>query len=160
QGAEMTQESAIEAGRGWLGFRPDWRYLAKALLLMAVLQGLYLYPYAEGSRVARWINAYLHWQTLGAGALIGLFDAHVSVLGTEIRGRFFLRIVKSCSSLDAQALYVASVLAFPAHGSARALGVVIGVAGLTALNLARIAALYFIGAHAPASFDAIHEELF
>ena len=80
--------------------------------------------------------------------------------GAVILGAFSLEVVRSCSSLDAQALYAATVLASPARWPTKLLGIGLGLAALTALNVGRIASLYFVGAHAPRSFDAVHEELF
>jgi exosortase/archaeosortase family protein len=138
--------------------RPERRFLITAVVLMCLLYGAYYYPYAADSGMNRAIEAYLRLQTWAAGALIGLFDPAVHVRDTLIEGRFPLQIVKSCSSLDAQALFVATVLAFPARAWTKALGLLAGVLALTALNLTRIAGLYFVGIHAPASFDSIHEE--
>ena len=81
--------------------------------------------------------------------LIALFDGSASVDGTLIHGRFPLRIVKSCSALDAQVLYVAALIAFPASVRAKLFGVILGVIGLTGLNILRLTALYFVGGHAP-----------
>jgi exosortase family protein XrtM len=102
---------------------------------------------------------FLALQARGAGALIRPFDDGAIVSGTKILGRFPLEIVRSCSSLDAQALYAATVLAFPARITGKLLGLALGIVVLTVLNMARIASLYFIGAGAPSVFDAAHEEL-
>lgn len=127
--------------------------------LMAVLYGAYYYPYPFGSWPDRLINVYLRVQTLLSGALIKVFDDTVRVEGTEIRGEYALQIVKDCSSLDAQALLLAAMLAFPAHWSRKLIGLSLGALVIVAANLVRIASLYFVGARAPRSFDAVHEEL-
>jgi exosortase/archaeosortase family protein len=142
-------------GRAW-----DRRFLLAALCWMLVLSAAYFRPYAEDSAPGRALQAYLWLQAHGAAALIALFDGAAAASGTTIGGRFPLRVVKACSSLDAQVLYAAAVLAFPVRWRMRALGVALGVAGITALNLGRIAGLYFVGALAPGWFDAIHEEVF
>ena len=92
--------------------------------------------------------------------MIRLFDGEVSLQGTFISGRFPLEIVRSSSSLDAQALFAATVLAFPARASMKVLGLAAGSVALTTLNMVRIASLYFIGAEMPDIFDDAHEELF
>jgi exosortase/archaeosortase family protein len=135
-------------------------FLARAATWMIALYGLYYFPYAKGGTAQRFIAAFLELQARGAGALIRLFDAHAGVQGAVISGAFPLEVVRSCSSLDAQALYAATVLAFPAGSRARLLGIALGALALTALNMLRIAGLYFVGAHAPHAFDAVHEELF
>jgi exosortase family protein XrtM len=141
------------------GSDPGSRVLIRAIALMALLYGVYYYSYDAESWAGRAIDAYLRLQALAAGALIALFDRSASAAGTLISGRFPIQIVKSCSSLDAQALYVASVIALPASIIRKVLGVMAGVVALTAVNLARIASLYFVGALVPAWFDAVHEEI-
>jgi exosortase/archaeosortase family protein len=135
------------------------RFVFLAAPLMCVLYAAYYYPYASDSLPGRLLHGFLVAQSHAAGWVIALFDAGVSVEGTQIRGRFPLAIVKACSSLDAQALLVASVVAFPARLPGKLLGVLGGTLAMTGLNVARIAALYFVGAHAPQAFDTVHEEV-
>ncbi len=135
-------------------------FIAKAIAWMSALYALYYFPYARDSLPDHMLQALLQGEAFAAGALIGLFDPTVSVHATTISGRFPLLIVRSCSSLDAQALYIGTVAAYPARLRSKLLGVTAGIALLMALNLLRIAALYFIGAHAPDWFDSLHEELF
>lgn len=127
---------------------------------MLALYGLYYFPYPSDGLAHRLIAVFLETQALSAGALVQLFDAHAGVQGAIISGAFPLEVVRSCSSLDSQALYAATVLAFPASRRAKLLGIAFGFAALTSLNVLRIASLYFVGAHAPQAFDTVHEELF
>lgn len=135
-------------------------FVARAATLMIALYGLYYFPYATDSTGERLIAMFLEAQARAAGAFIRLFDGDAGVHGAVIAGSFPLEIVRSCSSLDSQALYAATVLAFPAPIRAKLSGLALGVVALTSLNVLRIASLYFVGAHAPSSFDAVHEELF
>jgi len=68
--------------------------------------------------------------------------------------------------MDANLLFVAAVLAFPAARGAPArvwrrklTAALVGVAAITALNLARICSLYAIGIFFPSAFDLWHVEL-
>jgi exosortase family protein XrtM len=160
-GSERTESGpARRAGAGFAFLlAPERRFLVTAVVLMGVLYGAYYYPYDAGSLVTRAIDVYLRLQAAGAGALIRIFDPAVDVSATLISGRFPIQIVKSCSSLDAQALFAATVLAFPARPWTKLVGLLAGVSALTALNLVRIASLYFVGVYAPSSFDSVHEEL-
>jgi len=130
-----------------------------AVALMALFAGAYYYPYDPGTSLANAIEFYLRLQARAAGAVIALFDPSVTVRGTLINGRFPVQVVKSCSSLDAQALYAAAVLAFPARVLDKTLGLLLGVGLLSSLNLTRIAGLSLVGAHRPEWFDTIHEEI-
>lgn len=148
------------AGAGILSRRAEQvRYVAVTLLLMAALYGVYYYSYSENGLVDRALTAHLRVQAALAGMLIQVFDRSVSVAGTVVQGRFPIQIVKDCSSLDAQALLVAAVAAFPATRARRLAGVIAGVIVLNALNLLRIAGLYYVGVHAREHFDTVHEEV-
>jgi exosortase/archaeosortase family protein len=135
------------------------RYVIVAALVMGGLYTAFYYPYEPGHPIARAIDVYGRFLARAAGALIGVFDRGVSVEDRLINGSFPLLIVKSCSALDAQALYVGAVLAFPAAKRKKALGLFAGIFGLTTFNVVRLAALYFVGAHTPRYFDVLHEEV-
>lgn len=125
---------------------------------MLLLGVAFYYPYARDSWPERAIVAYLRLLARASGWLIARFEPSVIVDGTSIGGSFPLQIVKTCSALDAQALYAAAALAFPAPRACKLLGLALGLALLTLLNVARIACLYWVGLHAPLHFDAVHEE--
>lgn len=134
------------------------RYALKALLWMLLLCGAFFFPYADGSWPSRAIDGYLRGVAHASAFVIGLFSPRVGVEGRHITGAFPLEIVKACSLLDAQAFYVGAALAFPGPPLRKLIGIVLGVALLASLNVLRIATLYFVGLHAPAQFDALHEE--
>jgi exosortase/archaeosortase family protein len=106
------------------------------------------------------LAGYLHFLAALSGGLIRLFDGSVTVSGTTIHGRFPLEIVFDCAALDVQALYAVAVLVFPAPWRRKLLGLGAGLLIIGAANVARIAALYFIGAHAPGAFHTMHHEVF
>jgi exosortase/archaeosortase family protein len=109
------------------------------------------------------LAGYLHFLAALSGGLIRLFDSSVTVSGTTIHGRFPLEIVFDCAALDVQALYAVAVLVFPAPSprvKRKLLGLGAGLLIIGAANVARIAALYFIGAHAPGAFHTMHHEVF
>ena len=125
---------------------------------MLLLCAAFYFPYAPESWPSHAIQAYLRLIARASGFLIARFEPRVFVDGTTIGGAFPLEIVKACSALDAQALYAAAALAFPAPRWRRLAGLALGISLLTPLNIARIAALYLVGLHAPLRFDAVHEE--
>jgi exosortase H (IPTLxxWG-CTERM-specific) len=136
------------------------RFLLLALVLMALLYSVYYYPHAPDSVIGRFFVWYVEQQARLAGGLCAMFDGDAQITGTVISGPIPLRVVKDCSSLDVQALFAATVLAFPARWPSKLLGLVIGIPLLGALNLLRIAGLHFVGMFAPRMFDTAHEELF
>jgi len=126
---------------------------------MLPLHGAYAYPYALGSTPARFFAAYVSLQAQLVAALVALFDPSARLDGTTVSGSFGLEIIRDCSSLDVQALLAAALLASPLRWRSRLLGLGVGLLFLNLANVARIAALYAIGAHLPAAFDTAHEEL-
>lgn len=135
------------------------RFLLSAVALMLMFYAFYYYPHAQDGLVGRTLQLYLTVHARVVAVALGALGEQVSVHKTVITGRFTLQIVKSCSSLDAQALYIASVLAFPARAGVKLLGLSLGVLGLTLLNMTRIVILYFVGVDAPSQFETVHEEL-
>src|SRR5262249_51781524 len=125
----MPAERSIEP----LGarFRPGsasaLSFMLRFGVIAAVFCGLYAYPYAEGSWVQRALSRYLEAYASAAGAVLSLFDHDVRVVGSDIAGRFALRIVKDCDAMDVNILLSAAILAFPASAGRRALGVACGL---------------------------------
>jgi exosortase/archaeosortase family protein len=135
------------------------RFLVRGALITALLYGVLYFPYRSETVVVRALAAYLGAIARAAAAVIGLFDASAHARGTTIDGRFPLQIVLDCSAVDAQALFVGAVLAFPARWQRRVAGALAGIAGLNLLNLVRIVTLYFVGVHWPTAFHTLHEEV-
>jgi exosortase H (IPTLxxWG-CTERM-specific) len=135
------------------------RFAATFLLVAGSLSLLYAYAYPPGSLVERALERYLAGYARAAGALLALFDPAVHVSGSSILGRFPLRIVKDCDAMEIKILFGAAVLAFPSDWWRRALGLAAGITLLFVINLVRICSLYFIGIHAPSSFESAHREV-
>jgi exosortase/archaeosortase family protein len=106
------------------------------------------------------LAGYLRFVAALSGWIIARFDGSVTVSGTRILGRFPLEIVFDCAALDIQALYAAAVLLFPAPWRRKLLGLGAGLSIIFTANVARIVALYFIGADAPDAFHTMHQEVF
>lgn len=139
--------------------REQRRFVVRAALWMIVLYVVYYYPYSEASPPGRAIQLYLCALAELVASFLKTLGESVHVQGSSLEARFPLQIVKSCSALDAQALYVAALLAFPAKPRLKLVGIAAGVAGLTALNVLRIVALYYVGLTAGSAFERVHEEL-
>jgi exosortase family protein XrtM len=139
---------------------PAVKFLLRAGVLMALLYALYYFPYPDGSLPDCVLDAILAAQGQAAAWLIGRFETGVSAHDALIQGRFPMRVVKACSSLDAQALYCATVLSFPGRLRTKLVGLGLGISALSLINIARIAGLYFVGVHTPDSFEMVHEEIF
>ncbi|MGB7583165.1 MAG: exosortase H [Sedimentisphaerales bacterium] len=73
--------------------------------------------------------------------------------------RFSVQIKPGCDAVEATALFVCAVLAFPASFSRKAAGIIGGVFALAVLNLVRVASLFLIGVHLPGIFSVMHIEV-
>jgi exosortase/archaeosortase family protein len=138
---------------------PAARFVVRAVALAAVLYGVIYFPYRSDNLIVRLLSAYLRGLASVAGGVIGLLDHTAAARGTTIEGRFPLQIVLDCSAADAQALFVAAVLAFPAGWRHKLIGALAGLVGLNLVNVVRIVGLYFIGIHWPGAFHVLHEEV-
>jgi exosortase H (IPTLxxWG-CTERM-specific) len=135
------------------------RFAVVFILVAGVLLTLYSFPYAEHGVREDWFSRYLALYASVAGSLLGVFDSGVRVVGNDIVGRVTLTVAKNCDAMDVSLLFTAAILAFPARWSRRLVGIVVGVAALTALNVLRIVSLYFVDVRWPAAFELVHAEV-
>jgi exosortase H (IPTLxxWG-CTERM-specific) len=92
-----------------------------------------------------------------SGATLDLLGQDVEMRGTVITNRrFAVNIRNGCNGVEAMLIFLSAVLAFPAPWRSRALGLLLGVAVIQAVNLVRVVALFLTGAYFPALFDTSH----
>lgn len=92
-------------------------------------------------------------------AVIGLIsqDGSVTALNNTITSKITsMQIVKGCDGTEGLLLIVAAMFAFPVRLREKAIGLVLGILFVYALNLMRIVGLWFVLGHAPALFDIMH----
>ena len=118
-----------------------------------LLYGLvYSPPVREGI-----IGPFTDGLTVAAGGLITLFGGQAWVQGNVLAvPGFSVRILDLCNGVEATLLLWTAMLAFPAPWSYRLWGLLIGVLGVQALNLARIVSLVYLGVWKPAWFNWVH----
>jgi len=93
--------------------------------------------------------------------------AVLSILGTQAvatgdtiqLGTNTLKIVYECTGGFAFFIFSSAVLAYPASLKKKALGQIIGLAGIFLLNLIRLVAISFVMLNNPSLFDFIHKYL-
>lgn len=151
---------AVSRRSGWLLRRGARSFLPLTVALMVAFYAALYHPYAEDSIPGRLLISYLRLVTSGSATLLGWFGEAVSVQGTTVQGRFPYVVVLDCAALDAQALFAAAVLAFPAAPSDKLTGLGLGLSAIWAINVARLAALYFAGVQSIELFRVLHEEVF
>lgn len=92
------------------------------------------------------------------GGLLNLTGATVVVSGRVVLvpGAFGMDIASECSGISHLILFCSAVLAYPSTFRSRMLGVLLGAAAVSMVNLVRLATLLWVGVHAQRYFDFIH----
>ena len=120
------------------------KFLVLFVVLLAVAFGLELTPFAQAWLVTPWTNA-----VAGVcGVLMRTFDASITTSGNVIGSHadpFAVVIEAGCNGLEATFVLVAAMLAFPAPWRHRFQGLVVGVVAVQALNVVRVASLFYLG---------------
>jgi exosortase/archaeosortase family protein len=130
------------------------------LLAACVLFAPFSFPHAPESRMTQLIGSYVLCIAQASAWLVARFEAGVFATDSGlIVGRYALQIVLDCAALDVHALYLAALVAFPCSFWSKLLAASLGSAAIAACNLLRIVTLYFVGLHAPARFDLLHEDV-
>ena len=142
------------------------RFAVTFAVLAAVLFALYAFPYAEHGISERLLRGYLNGYARVAGGILAIFDSRVVVDGNVVSGRAAVSIVKTCDAMEANLLFLAAVLAFPAAPGAalrrwprKLLAALIGMVAISALNVVRICSLYAVGVYFPSAFELLHVEV-
>lgn len=92
-----------------------------------------------------------------SGHALNLIGQDITRTGTILRNeRFAVNIRNGCNGVETMIIFLAAVLAFPSTWKSRALGLVLGVIAIQAVNLFRVVALFLTGAYFPKLFDSSH----
>lgn len=111
----------------------------------------------SGEMRGAWLDAFCAILAHIAGFALTLLGVPASLDGSTVSADAFNAvIVQECSALDVIILFGAAVLAYPASIGARLRGLLLGVAALFALNIARIVSLILIGIHYADSLEDAH----
>jgi exosortase/archaeosortase family protein len=70
-----------------------------------------------------------------------------------------LNIKRGCDAIEATALFISAILAFPARYSSKVLGILIGTVTLMLVNFLRIITLFITGLKHPALFNFMHDQI-
>ena len=133
---------------------PELRYPLLVLLYLTVAGGLVslffepLKPALEGLE---------GFTAQCVGGFMSLFGAAMTVHGDLVTyDGFSVSIIIECVGILEMLIYSACVLAFPASGRARAIGIPLGCVAIFVFNVLRIATLLVVGRHWHAAFDFFH----
>ena len=134
---------------------PTYRFAALFLALLAGLAAIYpalRLRFGHHFAAVEAFTAELVYLTLG------LFSAEVEFTRPNIvfLGRFPVAIIDECSGVYEGVLLAAALLAFPTGWGRIALGFLIGLPMIYAMNLARIVMLLVVGRDYPHLFEFMH----
>jgi exosortase/archaeosortase family protein len=136
--------------------RSTIRFVLVLLVLLLVLFVGYHYRYAPENPMNRVLTGYLRVYAHVAGGLLNVCGANVEVVDRTIQGRTAVEVAAGCDAMEAKALFIAAVLAFPVAWRRKLIGIAIGLPILMVVNLIRIVSLYYIHLHWPESFEFAH----
>jgi len=120
------------------------RFFVLFVVLLALMFGLELTPWAQEYLVVPWTNAL----AAISASLVTLFDANVVATGKVIRSTvngFAVSIEAGCNGIEATIVLVAAIFAFPAPWRERFIGLVAGIVAVQGLNIVRVISLFYLG---------------
>ncbi len=120
------------------------RFFLLFILLLAVLFGLELTPWAQAWFVEPWTGALATFSS----RLVTLFDGNVVAAGKVLRSTtngFGVSIEAGCNGVEATLVLLAAMLAFPAPWKHKVVGLVIGILAVQLLNVLRVISLFYLG---------------
>ena len=120
------------------------RFFVLFVVVLAVLFGLELTPWAQQWFVVPWTNALAAIST----SIVTMFDPNVMASGKVIRSAtngFAVSIEAGCNGVEATIVLLAAILAFPAPWKNKLLGLLVGTVAVQGLNVIRVVSLFYLG---------------
>jgi exosortase/archaeosortase family protein len=149
-GKKVTQE-------GW--FPPFWaRYkrVIKACLTFFIIVGLFIFIYSR-MITSQPFHGFMAFTANITGILLNVTGRGVTVSDTIVSStQFAFQIVDLCTAIMPMMILTAAVLAFPSTIKEKAIGILVGLAGIFLVNEIRLVSLFFIGIYIPDIFETAH----
>jgi len=136
-------------------FRRNWTVVRACLIFAAcMLVFLLIYSKLTNSSV---FEDFRNFTARATAFTLNLFGGDVNVDGTMLSSPdFSMGIIAACTGIIPIVIFIAATLAYPATLRQKAIGIVLGVLGIYAVNLIRTTTLFVVGAHSPGFFDTAH----
>jgi len=128
------------------------RFIMVFLLVVCFGFAVLSWTWTNDHVVAPWTEAL----AAVSGQVLRLLGEEVKTDGVVLEGRFAVEIENGCNGLEAVLIYFAAVLASPGRWRWKVAGLVVGMVGIQAVNVARVVALYITGVYRPEWFNASH----
>jgi exosortase H (IPTLxxWG-CTERM-specific) len=120
------------------------RFFVLFVVLLALLFGLELTPWAQQWFVEPWTGALAHVSAV----LVTAFDSGVVAAGKILRSTtngFAVSIEAGCNGVEATIVLIAAMLAFPAPWKHKLAGLAAGIVAVQGLNIVRVISLFYLG---------------
>jgi exosortase H (IPTLxxWG-CTERM-specific) len=156
-----ARESENAAARSRLrSKKPVVKFVLIFGVLIVLFYAVFYWPGSEERGIGRFFPWYLTRYAEASASVLNWLGQGVEVHGRTIRSKtFHAEIVRGCDAMEATALFVAGVLAFPAAWRRKIPGIIFGVSLLAVLNLVRIVTLFLVGQYYRKLFDMMHIEV-
>lgn len=132
---------------------PGGRFVGRYLLVLTLAFFLMALPAVNEHAVKPYTTFVAHEGAVALRLLGEDAAVRAQVLASP---RFAVSIYNGCNGLEAILIFVCGVLAFPAPGRRKLVGILLGFLGIQLFNVVRIVALYYTGVFKPAWFSTAH----
>jgi len=137
-----------------IGRRFQWPRVATSVVGAGAVLGLLIA--LLGSERATW--AIRRVFAVATSALLNALGNATVVRDADIlSSNFGISVVTACTGLFVTGLFLAAVVAFPASWRAKLAGAGIGLVALFAVNVVRLASLYYVGMYWRSALEPIHQ---
>lgn len=156
--SKRREKSVAKSATGLSSLRHP---LLKFLLIFgALLAVFYIFIAFSSFYSKRFVPSHHHLIAKVSGGLLSVLGQEITVTGKSIHSpRFSVSIIRGCDAVEAIALYVCAVLAFPLPFLKKLPGMIAGTLLLSILNLVRIVSLFLIGVYYPRIFALTHIDI-
>ena len=135
------------------------RKALRFLILFGLIFGVsyFVFGIAPGVRNGI-IKPYTELLARAVASVLRFFgESGATTTGTIVHTeRFSLNIAMGCDGVEAVALFLAGVLAFPTTWRAKLIGLAFGIPLIQLINLARLVGLYYAGVLLPSVVEEVH----
>lgn len=136
--------------------RASLNFIIRFISLFVIFEICYITPYIYN-------HFFTHINTLFAASgsyVLNWFHYNTTHFLSSINSsQFSLSVQRGCDSLEALAIFVFGVMAFPASFKIKSLGLLLGSFTILLFNLIRIIHLFWTGVNHPDLFDLFHLEI-
>ena len=158
--AKKKSKEPVKAGnilkQTWSDKKPVLLFVGLFALIIVLFYIIWVSPFF----VRHVFEPIISFYATTAGKVLTLFGYSNSVIGTAMYGTGVqLSIKRGCDAIEATALFVAAIVAFPVNFRRKIAGLLFGILTLALVNLFRIVTLFIAALKYPSLFNFLHDEL-